>query len=436
MRRIVTIILISTLLFAIVSACRRTDGQAERSEEGILVQEEKLNAMRFFLEAVNTDAESEGFGMVRDRYPGSPNASSIASTGFALAILPIAVEEAVMDREAAEARAVGTLETVLGMENLEGFLFHFVDMETARGLPNVEYSTIDTALLAAGAIVAGEYFEGRVKELSNQFFSQINWDYFVDPARQQFYMSKMPGQDGFDGYWDYYAEQLIMYVLGAGSPTYPIDPVVYYRFRRVPDRYGSSEDFYHSWHGSIFTYQYSHAFLDFRGVEDSLGTRWFDNSVQASIAAYDYAGDMGEDFETFREGAWGMSASDSPTGYSGTNGARPSGAENTMNTVDGTIATSGALGSIVFTEEQSLAAMALYNSIPEIQGEFGITNAYNRDRNWYARDAIGIDKGISVLMIENWQSGLVWELFMRNEFVQSGMEKLGFETYETNEATD
>ena len=401
----------------------------ERTEAEQLLYEEKMASLRFFLEAVNLDKDSPGYGLVRDRYPGNPDMASIASTGFGLAALPIAVEEGLISSEDAERQAAGTLRTALTMEEQEGFLFHFVNMETAKQLPNVEYSTIDTALLIAGGFVAGEYWGGEVKELADELFRQVNWDYFVDQERMQFHMSAKPFQ-GFESYWDYYAEQLIMYVLGAGSPTHPIDRLVYYRFRREMDSYGSSEPFLHSWHGSIFTYQYSHAFVDFRGIEDELGARWYENSVQASIAAYDFAKDIGKEFETYREGAWGLTASDTAEGYVGPQGSRPSGNNNAEHVYNGTIATSGALGSYPFTPEYSLEAMELYASIPELQGEFGLNNAYNRDIDWYGPDTIGIDKGITALMIDNKENGLIWELFMRNEHVQRGLEVLGFTEYE------
>lgn len=95
---------------------------------------------------------------------------------------------------------------------------------------------------------------------------------------------------------------------------------------------------------------------------------------------------------------------------------------------DGTISPSGAAGSIVFTPELSIKALThYYKHFPKLWGRYGFKDAYNLDygkKPWYAKECIGIDKGISMIMIENYLTGLIWKYFMKNEFVQKGLEKL------------
>ena len=284
---------------------------------------------------------------------------------------------------------------------------------------------IDTALFLAGAVVSAEYFQGEVKEKVNEFYNRIDWNAYVDQSNKQFNMSMKPLQ-GFQSHWDFYAEQLIMYVLGAGSAEKPLDPTVYYRFRRERGSYADGNEFVYSWHGALFTYQYSHAFVDFRGKVDELGMDWFQNSIDATIANHKYSLDQADKFKTFADGGWGLSASDTPTGYTGTAGSFPNGANNTMNTVDGTANVSASLASIVFQPELAFESIKRLSAKEELKGEYGFNNAYNLDEGWFASDAIGIEKGITAIMIENYQSGLIWKLFMQNEQVQNGLKVLGF----------
>lgn len=116
----------------------------------------------------------------------------------------------------------------------------------------------------------------------------------VDKGKNQFYMAYSP-EKGFQGHWDFYAEQLSLYVLAAGSPTHPID--VYDGFTRHKASYKNCEPFIHSWFGSLFTYQFSHAWVDFRGLVDRDGVDWFNNSVVASQASRQFAIDLSEKFK-------------------------------------------------------------------------------------------------------------------------------------------
>lgn len=388
-----------------------------------VIEYEMRGAFNFFWEQSNTDLASPGYGLTRDRYPGSPGIASIAAVGFALSAYPIGVEKGYVTYEQAYERANHTLATLLGMERTEGFFYHFVDMQIGKRAWNSEVSSIDTAILMMGVLTAGEYFGGEVQTKADQLYRDVNWNWFVDEARDMFYMAYRP-EKGFEGHWDFYAEQLMLYVLAAGSPTHPTDDSLYYGFTRHTAKYGEGEPFIHSWFGSLFTYQLSHAWLDFRNTADREGVNWFENSVRAVRAHYDFAVKMDEKYLTLGPSAWGLSACDGPNGYNGLYGAPPSGYDNNAHKVDDTVPPYAAIASILFLPKESAQAMLNYYSIEPLKGKYGFQDAYNLTKDWYAADVIGIDKGISLLMLANYQNNIVYNITMKNEHLRRGLERL------------
>lgn len=377
----------------------------------------------YLWEQSNHAEGSEGYGLTRDRYPGNPTIASTAATGFALTAIPIGVENGWISREEGYKRADRTLDTLLRMEHERGFFYHFVHIDTGEREWDSEISSVDTGLLLGGVLTVGQYFGGDVREKSERLYERVDWPWFVDRERNQFYMAYYP-EKGFEGYWDFYAEQLLLYVLAAGSPTHPID--AYDGFARRQAAYKDSEPFIHSWFGSLFTYQFSHAWIDFRDRIDRDGIDWFRNSVIASEASRQFAIDQSAAFKGIGERSWGFTASDSPTGYNGLLGSPPSGYDDTAHRIDGTVPPAGALGSVVFTPEQSLEALSYYVTVPGLSGEYGLKDAFNLDADWVGPDYIGIDKGITLLMASNYRDESVWNIFMDVPYVKKGLAALQF----------
>ncbi len=388
-----------------------------------VISSEMHASFNFFWEQANTTPGSPGFGLVRDRYPGSPGIASSASVGFGLTALAVGVEKGYITRQQGAERASQTLDTLAGLERKEGFYYHFIDMQTGKRAWESEISSIDTAILMMGVLTAGEYFGGEVQTKAGRLYDAVNWPWFLDPDRQMFYMAYRP-EKGFEGHWDFYAEQLMLYVLAAGSDTHPVDEKPYYTFIRHTGSYGSGLPFIHSWFGSIFTYQYSHAWIDFRPYQDKDQVNWFDNSVAASQAQVAFARDQQGQYSTLGANAWGLSACDGPLGYNGTYGAPPSGYDNNAHFIDDTLPPSGAIGSILFVPQEALDAMAHYASFSQLQGPYGFTDAFNLSKNWFDGDVIGIDKGITLLMLANYQDGLVYAFSMKNAHLLKGLERL------------
>lgn len=379
---------------------------------------------KYLWELAQTDESTGAYGLVRDAYPHNNNVASTAVTGYALAAIPYAIEKGWITEEEGKERAEKTMDTILALDNHSGFLYHFINMSNGKRSGTSEVSVIDTGILLCGMIVAGEYFGGSVKEKAMQYYDSIDWNFYLDPNRKMFYMGYIP-EKGFEGHWDYYGEQLMLYVLSAGSYTHALDKTPYYTFKREEGSYGGYT-FVNSWHGSIFTYQFSHAFVDFRGLVDERGMDWYQNSVDATLSAREYCIFNKNRFATYSENSWGLTACMTKNGYDGKLGVAPSGAGNTGHKSEGTIAIAGALGSFPFAPEECTAALENYASIDKLMGDYGLYDAYNLEQNWYAKSYIGIDKGISLLMIANHESDIIWDLFMQNENVQQGMDVLGF----------
>mgnify|MGYP002475532847 FL=1 len=401
-----------------------TDTPVPVTVEDVIAYEMR-GAFDFFWEQANTDLNSPGYGLIRDRYPGSEGIASIASVGFGLTAYLIGIEFGYITEQEVYERVNGTLDTLLAMDRVEGFYYHFVDMDTGERAWSSEVSSIDSAILMMGVLSVGEYFGGEVETKALQIYDTINWPWFLDESRDMFYMAYRPGE-GYAGHWDFYAEQLMLYVLAAGSNTYPIDESAYYEFIRDVKRYGDGEPFIHSWFGSIFTYQFSHAWIDFREYIDAEGVNWFDNSVAASQAHYNFAVDNDAEYLTLSPTAWGLSACDGPNGYNGLYGAPPSGFDNNSHVIDDTIPPYGAIGSIIFLPEQAEQAMLYYYSLDQLRSPYGFVDAFNLSEDWFASDVIGIDKGITMLMLANYQNGLVHRIVMSNENILTGLSRLQF----------
>lgn len=388
-----------------------------------VMEMEMQSSFNFFWEQANTDPASSGYGLIRDRYPGSEGIASMASVGFGLTAYLIGIEKGYITYDEGYERVDKTLDTLLAMDRVEGFYFHFVNIATGKRAWESEVSSIDSSILFMGVLTAGQYFGGDVQAKAEEIYDGVNWPWFLDPERNMFYMAYRP-EKGFEGHWDFYAEQLMMYVLAAGSDTHPIDESPYYTFTRHYAKYGDGQPFIHSWFGSIFTYQYSHAWIDFREYTDKEGVNWFDNSVAASLAHYDFATAMDEKFITLGPDAWGLTASDGPNGYNGLYGAPPSGFDNQPHFIDDTIAPAGAIGSIIFLPEQVQQALLNYYAIAQLQSPYGLKDAYNLTEEWYAPDVIGIDKGITLLMLANYQNDIVFQIAMQSENILNGLTRL------------
>ena len=392
-----------------------------------LLKKELKACYRFFIKEANLDSKSKGYGLIRDKDMYADDIASIASVGYGLAALVIGTNRKWISYPEAYKRASKTLDTFLNYtEGVNGFYYHFVNMHTGKREWNCEISIIDTAIFICGAILAGEFFKGEIKQKTEELYKRINWEWYRNKENNYFYMGYKP-ETGFWGQWDMYAEQLMMYVLGVASPSYPINKNMYDDIKKPNSTYAGIEDIIYTYCGTLFTYQFSHAWIDFRDRKDDNGIDWFENSKKATLANRIYCIKNKDRFKTFNENSWGLTACVGPNGYSGGYGAIPALADVDKQN-DGTVSPCGPIGSIVFTPELSIKALEnFYNNYPKLWGKYGFIDGYNLENGeWYSKEVIGIDKGISMMMIENYFTGLIWKYFMKNRYVIKGLELLGF----------
>ena len=398
-----------------------------------LLLKELKASYQFFIKEANTDLKSEGYGLIKDKDMYADEIASIASVGYGLAALVIGVNRNWISYPEAYERASKTLDTFLNyVDGKDGFYYHFVNIHTGKREWNCEISIIDTAIFICGAILAGEFFRGEIKQKAEELYKRVNWEWYRNKETNYFYMGYKP-ETGFWGHWDMYAEQLMLYVLGVASPTYPITKSMYDDIKKEKCTYEGIEDIIYTYCGTLFTYQFSHAWIDFRDRKDENGIDWFENSKKATIANRTYCIKNQDKFKTFGENSWGLTACLGPNGYSGEYGAKPALADVDKQN-DGTVSPCGAAGSIVFTPELSMKALEnFYNHYPKLWGRYGFIDGYNLENGqWYSKEVIGIDKGISMMMIENYLSQLLWQQFMKNEFVQKGLKILNIKKKNEN----
>lgn len=385
------------------------------------LKEEMHASFAFFRDEVSL--HPDGYGLIRDRAPRERDFYSIASVGFGLAAYALGVERGWWDRETAAERVTRTFETFSHLDNYRGFYRHFYH---ADGRPYCfEYSTIDTAILLCGVHVAGNYFGGAVKEKADAMLAKTQWSAFLD-ENNLFHMA-YDEKRGYFAKWDSYAEQLMMYVLGAASKTFGTGDKPYYAFRRDFGKYGDIE-FCYTFTGSLFTHQFSHCFIDFRGRKDKQGMDWFENARLATLAARRFCIDTADDHPTYHKDCWGLTACDTPWGYRGNQGTPPYGRMGVKGEAAGkslgVVPPAGALGSLPFCPEECLSALAYYDALPRLKGAYGLLDAFSTERNWYAKDVIGIDKGVTLLQAANLEDGFVWKYF--NDSTMTGaLETLG-----------
>lgn len=437
-------------------------------------------ARRSFLMLRNEVAPATGFSKDRS-IPGS--AVSIAATGFALTAGPIGIENGWITRTQGLERTrliLDSLQKAAGQH--EGFFYHFLTPDGQRENKS-ELSSVDTALLMAGVLFAGEYFktDPDIASKSKQLFEAVNWKWMSYAGTNQsktgqLYLGwnpaqNMPGggdflKDSQGKYmtWDAFNEGLLAYVLAAGSPTHPLtNPKkvwdglkriivsVAYNTAFCPDKATTRLEYPSE---SLFIYQYPLAWLDLRKRKDGNNINYFQTAVQGSCYNHFYSTEHHYDpkgkftyaagvsysppggrFNTYGNGIWGISASDGPPlsigqKYYTAYGASPPpglGHSAALNH-DGTIAPYASIGSLPFTYTLSLrsvrAMKTLYGS--KIWGRYGFTSAFNKDRNYYSKEYIGIDKGIELLMITNQKNAFVWNTFSRIPLIQTALTKLGF----------
>jgi len=401
-----------------------------------LLQRELKGSVDFFLEYTNLDPHSPGFGLTVDATKNAQIAS-IASTGFALSGWVIASERGLLPPERALEITRGTLRTLVHtVSQHRGFFAHFLHMQDGQRRGKCEYSTIDTALCLNGVITAAAYFQDtEVRELAAQLLERVDWRFiiFETDGQTRFRMAYNPdrggdyvnGDPGFISQWDMAAEQKMMYLQAAGHIEADVARRLYHGFRRDKGSF-DGQDVIVNPGGNLFAYQFSEAWLDTAKYLDPDGIDWFENTRLATLANRSFCLEHAADFKTYGENSWGVSAGDSPWGYD-VSGATPALHPPTPN---GTVSIYGAVSALPFVPDLALDMIAhLYQDHPQTWGKYGFYDAYNLavDPPWYSSSLYGIDKGCSMIMVENHLTGLIWNTYTESPYIQKALRILGFQ---------
>jgi hypothetical protein len=413
------------------------------------------------------DTANSSNGLVPDRWP-SINFSSVAAIGFGLTAYGVGAERGYVTREQARTRTLTTLRFLssapqttdpVDATGYRGFFYHFLDMEQGRRFKTVELSAMDTALMMAGVLFVQSYFdrahpdENQIRSLADALYRRVEWSW-MQPRPPLIAMAWRP-ESGMHGY-DYkgYEEAMILYVLALGSPTHAISPAAWparianYRWDTF---YG--QEFIN--YAPLFIHQYSHIWIDFRGIQDSYtrekGIDYFENSRRATYAQRAYAIDNPNRFRDYSADVWGLTASNGPADAKAMIDGRTvqfhtywaRGASSGDIRDDGTIAPTAAAGSLPFAPEivtPALKAMqAKYGE--RLFTKYGFVDAFNptfplaalepsvgivEAQGWFETNYLGIDQGPIVLMAANHRNGLVWRIMKTNPYIVRGLCRAGF----------
>lgn len=374
-------------------------------------------------------------GLARERL-GSGDVVTSGGSGFGLMTIPVAIERGFITREDAVSR-VSTILTFLNdkADRFHGAFPHWINGTTGEAVPFSPKDNggdiVETALLLQGLLTVREYFdmsserESEIRSMVDSIWCDVEWDWYTR------------GEDVLYWHWspDYgwemnlpvtgWNEALIVYVLAASSPTHPISRTVYdngwarngamlngQRYLDITLPLGPP------YGGPLFFAQYSFLGLNPHGLSDAYADYWKQNVAQAKIN-YKYCVENPKGWKGYSRNVWGLTACDVPGGY----------AANSPTEDNGTIAPTAALSSFPYTPYESMEALHYYYYIlgEKLFGEYGFYDAFNLQDEWYSSSYLAIDQGPIIIMIENYRTGLLWNLFMRNDDVQTGLLRLGFE---------
>jgi len=393
----------------------------------------------YFLEQTNSQT-----GLTLDRVSVDgrnpyQNIASISASGFALSALCIAQEHHWIGRADAERRANRTLEFfVRRAPRKYGWFYHFMDAQTGARTPNSEISSIDTAILLAGALTARGCFhdDAETVALATELFDAVDFPWMMNGNAKYFALGWTPEWGFSNAQWASYSELLILYVLGIGSSTHPVSATVWDQWKMPIISEGGFTFIYG---GPLFTYQYPLAWIDLRGrfsspVQSDLRlppcppggpmfhANYLLNAQLATRAQREaFRTQLAPRFPGYSNNVWGLTSSDSPSGYLDWGGTIDD------PRIDGTVAPAAAAGSAMLTPDICLSALETMRKLygGKIYGRYGFADAFNPTTGWVSDQVFGIEAGITLLSAENLRTGSVWRWFMSNPEPERALDLAG-----------
>lgn len=377
--------------------------------------------------------------MARERTT-SGNTVTTGGTGFGVMAMIVAAERGFITKQEALDR-IQTIVTFLDTKatRYHGAFSHWINGETGE---TIRFSTTDdgadlveTSLLFQGLLIARQYFDNntaaevKLRKDITRLWEGVDWTWFQKGGKNVLYWHWSPQYE-----WEVnlkiqgWNESLITYLLAAASPTHDIPKEVY---DEGWTRNGGmrNDDTYHgiplplgpNYGGPMFFAHYSFLGLNPNGLKDQ-HTDYMEQNRNHALINYNYCVENPKGYSGYSEHCWGLTASDGDQGYS---------AHSPTND-RGVIAPTAALASMPYTPEESIKALHFfyYKLGDKLWAEYGFVDAFNLSENWFDDQHIAINQGPIIIMIENYRTGLIWNLFMDIPEIQAALTKLGF-TYGT-----
>lgn len=442
-RMLIIALLISLSLPAAAQKKRTAAGDPDRIEaRGILpnlsddelLDEVQRQTFRYFWDFAHPIS-----GMARERsnraYHYGEEVVTTGGTGFGVMATVVAVHRGWITRDSAARHLLKMVKFLAKADSYHGVFPHWLHGKTGKTIPfsrkDDGADLVENAFLFQGLLTARQYFdaknplESELRNRINWLWSEIEWNWFTKGGEEVLYWHWSPNNGwamnfplrGFN-------ECLITYVLAASSERYPVSPAVYHRgwaqsnfFKNGKSFFGIELPLGFDYGGPLFFSHYSFLGLSPKGLKDQYADYWKQNRNHTLINRA-YCISNPKNFKGYGENCWGLTASDNHEGY---NAHSP---DNDL----GVITPTAALSAFPYTPEYSMQALRhfYYTLGDKIWSEYGFMDAFNESENWYAKSHLAIDQGPIIVMIENYRSGLIWDLFMSCPEIFQGLKKLGF----------
>ncbi|MEX0986052.1 MAG: glucoamylase family protein [Bacteroidales bacterium] len=458
-----------SLLTILVTQCGRnkpgTNGDNEKISDDSLLTVIQYQTFRYFWDGAepNSGLARERFHM-DDIYPQQDkHVVTSGGGGFGLMAILTGIERGFITREEGVDRLIKIARFLEDADRFHGAWSHWINGETGEAVPFSKNDDggdiVETSFMAQGMVTVYEYFKnGNEREQAlankmNELWKGVEWNWYQNG--QPALLWHWSPNYGFEKNHKItgYNECLITYVMGSSSPDYPITPEAYHEgwarggdIRSDGVSYGMPLELEHRGKtngGPLFWAHYSYLGLNPKNLKDRYADYWRHNRNHVLINR-EYCIDNPNEFVGYGDSCWGLTSSYSIRGYNtlkqkGEPIPDFGGEDNHLMGYAGhspdrdfsVISPTAALSSMPYAPEEVLkVARYFYEDLGDkLMGPYGFYDAFSLEHNWFPKKYLAIDQGPIVVMIENYRSGLFWNLFMNNEDVQRGLNRLGF-TYE------
>lgn len=379
-------------------------------------------------------------GLARER-TSSGDIVTTGGSGFGIMSMIVGVQRNFISRTEGLSR-IDTIVNFLSNKatRYHGAFPHWINGSTGATVP---FSTqdnggdlVETSYMMQGLLCARQYFNSSsdAKEISlrnkiNSLYNAVEWNWYRQNNQNVLYWHWSPDYNwAINAQVSGWNEALITYLMAASSniDSNKIPKIVYDNgwarnggIKNGNSFYGIKLPLGPDYGGPLFFAHYSFLGINPHNLTDAYANYWQQDTAHAKIN-YSYCVANPNHFAGYSDKCWGLTASDIQNGYT---------ASSPTNDV-GVIAPTAAISSLPYTPEQSMNALRFfyYKLGNKIWSQYGFVDAFNLGTLWYDSDCLAIDQGPEIVMIENYRSGLLWNLFMSCPEVKAGMGNLGFQS--------